>query len=227
MGLLIPQVMDLLIWSLMSGPSALSCPCLKTSALSPSCRKNPARPCATTRRDSTFGPTSSAPCPCLLAPTAGWWTSARVPLLKLVYAMHLWSAKGLGMRPGWATTVTPGCYRTMLVTTPSSTRGKKCPYRLLKVPRGSVCCWTGPLTHCCSMSQTPVLCSTHSPILLAPRCCQRVQWLTAASPYCTDWQSKEKRPKTCKTLPKENVIFIIYLRSIHFTEAIQLCFYTL
>lgn len=192
--LLFPQVTDRLIWSLTSGPSALSCPCLMTSAPSPSCTKNPARRCATTRRASTVGPTSSAPCPCPLAPTAGWWTWARAMPLKLAYAMHLWSVKGPGTRPGSATTASHGCYPALLATTPSFTRDKKCRCRLWKVPRGSVCCWTGPVRRCCSMKQTPVLCCTLSPILLAPRCCQPARWATAVSPYCTDRLSKEKWP---------------------------------
>lgn len=182
MEIFIPQLMDHLIWSLTSAPSALSCPCLTTSALWPSCTEDPARSCATTRRDSTIGPTSSAPCPCPLAPTAGWWTSATAPFLKLAFATHLWSAKGLGTTPGSATTVSHGCYRTMRVTTPSFTRGRKCPYRLWRGPRGLVCCWTGPLRCCCSTRQTLVRCCTLLIILLAPRCCQRVRWLTAVSP---------------------------------------------
>lgn len=200
MEIFIPQLMDRLIWSLTSAPSALSCPCPTTSVLWPSYANDTARSCATTRRASTIGPTSSAPCPCPLAPTAGWWTSARARVLKSAFAMHLWSAKGPGARPGWATTVSHGCYRTMRATTPSYTRRRKCPCRLWRSPRGSVCFWTGPRRRCCSTRLTPVRCCTRSTIPLAPRCCQRVQWVTAVSPYCTDGHSKGK----VKSLPEED-----------------------
>lgn len=178
--------MDHQIWSLTSAQWALCCPYLMTTALWHSPLRKPARPSPTTRHGSTLGPTHWAPCWCRPAPTAGWWTSARVPPSRSVFATPLWSEKATGTRPVWATTVNPGCCPTTTAPTPSFTTGKACPCRWWRDPRGSGCCWTGWVRRWCFTNRTPVLCCTQSCIPSVPRCLPHVRWLTAVSLYCTD-----------------------------------------
>jgi len=202
------QLMDHLCYGSMSAPWALSCPSQKTYTLWPSFTKKLANRCPTTQHALTVGPMHWVHWPCPLAATAGWWMWARVVPLRSGSATPLWSAKALETRPDWAITLSLGCCLTTTGTTPSATLGRRCPCRWWGNPRGSACCWTGRARRCCFMRRTPATCCTLSHMTSAPRCCRRLPWRTAASPYCIDTKPKTRNDHKREEMPLSNVNMI-------------------